>query len=86
MAARAREARGEDEILSISPHKGRFLKAVAKEVGTLGMSCEYVIELLSFPWCDNHLGGPAPRGTLERQMERLLRGLSIDDEEDDAGI
>ena len=49
----------------------------------LGMSCEYVIELLSFPWCDNHLGGPAPRGTLERQMERLLRGLSIDDDEDD---
>ena len=70
-------------IPTFSPHKGRFLKPVAKEVGMLGMSCEYVIELLSFPWCDNHLDGPAPRGALERQMERLPRGLSIDVEEDD---
>ena len=32
------------------------------------------------------IDGPAPRGTLERQMERLLRGLSIDEEDDDADI
>jgi len=84
--ARARGARNGDVIVTYSPHKGRFLKPAAKETGMLGMNCEYVIELLAFPWCGNQLDGPAPRGTLERQMERLLRGLSIDDEEDDADI
>ncbi len=84
--ARAREARNGDVIVTYSPPKGRFLRPAAKEIGMLGMSCEYVIELLACPWCDNHLDGPAPRGTLERQMERLLRGLFIDDEEDDADI
>ena len=84
--ARAREARNGDVIVSYSPHKGRFLKPAAKDTGMLGAQCEYVIELLAFPWCDDHLDGPAPRGTLERQMERPLRGLSIDDEDDDADI
>ena len=84
--ARAREARNGDVIVSYSPHKGRFLKPAAKDTGMLGAQCEYVIELLAFPWCDDHLDGPAPRGTLERQMERLLRGLSIDEEDDDADI
>ena len=39
-----------------------------------------------FPWYGSVLKGPAPRGNMERQLERLLKGLSIEDDDDDTDL
>ena len=70
-------------LVTISPARMWFLKPTAKEIGMIGMMLEYGVGLFMLPWNDDLLEGPAPRGSLERQMERLLRGLSIEDDDDD---
>ena len=47
---------------------------------------EYVVGLLMSPWYSSFLKCPAPRGSMERQFERLLRGLSIEDDDDDGDL
>ena len=80
---RSREARNGDVLVTISHAKIRLLGPIPKEVGLLGATLEYVVGLLMFPWYGSVLKGPAPRGNMERQLERLLKGLSIEDDEDD---
>ena len=59
------------------------MEAVAEEVGLVGAELQYVAGLLMFPYRGRILKGPAPRGNMERQLERLLKGLSIEDDDDD---
>ena len=80
---RARGARNGDWLITISHAKVRFVEPIAEQVGLMGVTLEYVVGLLMFPWVDKVLEGPAPRGSLERQMERLLRGLSIEGDDGD---
>ena len=49
----------------------------------MGVTFEFVVGLLMFPWMDKVLEGPAPRGNMERQLERLLKGMTIDDDDED---
>ena len=80
---RAREARNGDMLITISHAKIRYLKPIAEEVGLMGATLEYVVGLLMFPWMGKILEGSAPRGNMERQLERLLKGLSIEDDDDE---
>ena len=70
-------------LVTITHAKIRLLGPIPKEVGLLGATLEYVVGLLMFPWYGNVLKGPAPRGNMERQLERLLKGLAIEDDDDD---
>ena len=80
---RAREARNGDWLITIPHAKVRFTKPIAEQVGLLGVTFEFVVGLVMFPWMDKVLEGPAPRGNMERQLERLLKGMTIDDDDED---
>jgi len=80
---RAREARNGDWLITISHAEVRSTKPIAEQVGLLGVTFEFVVGLLMYPWMDKVLEGPAPRGNMERQLERLLKGLTIDDDDDE---
>ena len=80
---RAREAWNGDWLITISHAKIRFVKPIAEQVGLMWVTLEYVVGLLMFPWMDKVLEGPAPRGNMERQLERLLKELSTEDDDDD---
>ena len=70
-------------MITFSHAKMRFTKAIAEQVGLLGVTLEFVVGLIMYPWMDKVLEGPAPRGNMERQLERLLKGMSIEDDDDD---
>ena len=80
---RSREARSGDVLVTISAPKSRFLEPVADEVGLVVAELQYAAGLLTYPYRGRILKGPAPRVNMERQLERLLKGLSIEDDEDD---
>ena len=80
---RSREARSGDVLVTISAPKSRFLEPITDEVGLVGAELQYVAGLLMYPYRGRTLKGPAPRGNMERQLERLLKGLSIEDDDDD---
>ena len=83
---RAREARSGDWLVTFSHAKMRFTKPIAEKVGLLGVTLEFVVGLIMYPWMDKVLEGPAPRGNMERQLERLLKGLTIEDDDDDDDV
>lgn len=79
---KARETRAGDMLLELTGKRGKFNTNAAEQSGLLGIDIIYLLDMLNFTYREFNVDGPAPRGTLERQIDKMLKGLSIDDDDD----
>ena len=56
-----------------------MIKAKAEQNGRLGA----ILDIIRVPLAQFECDGPAHKGTMERQIERGLKGMKMEDEEDE---
>ena len=80
--AKTKETRDGQQLFIVAPRKARFLSEKALAVGLMGSEPEYLCDVICFPFMKFERTGPCPKGTMERQLEKALKGLYLDDEDE----
>lgn len=75
------ETRDGGQLLVLAVRKGRFISEFARSCGMLGVEAQSVFDLVLMPFRKYEKRGQAPKGSYERALEKLLKGLKIDDGE-----
>ena len=80
--AKTKETRDGQQLFIVAPRRARFLSEKSNAVGLLDSEPEYLCDVICFPFMKFERTGPCPKGTMERQLEKALKGLSLDDEDE----
>ncbi len=69
-------------MLVLAPQRKRLISDTAEKHGLLGADPQFLMDLICMPFYKCEKDGPAPKGTMERRVEKALKGGSLDADDD----